>query len=235
MTFSRQVVALIPARGGSKGIPRKNLQLLGGEPLIYWSINQAKKVEAIKRIFVSSDSTEICEVARSYHAETLVRPAKLATDKTLIVEVIEDFIRVVTEKIKDLSHIILLEPTAPLRRNNLIERCIDRVFEEDLDSLATFKAAETIPNKVWRIDNGVPIPYLENSNVWDQRQSMPNFYQLDGRVYIFRPEGLMQNGSSLLFGKVGAEITNDFTIDINNSQDLEVANAMVSRNRELLG
>lgn len=223
-----RVLGLIPVRGGSKTIPKKNQKLLGGKPLMAWPIETALATPEIDRVIVSSDDPDLCSIGIKFGAEAYVRSKELATDSSLIVDVIRNFwLRLKREGETGLI-LVLLEATSPFRTPELVSRCIERLVSENLDSIATFREAAINPERTWKIIDGNPLPFIEGAIPWKPRQLLETAYQLDGGVYAFFPDRLPMDTPSLLFGKAGAEVTlGDSVNDIDSPMDLEIANAFL--------
>lgn len=126
------ILGLIPARGGSKGIPRKNIKILAGQPLIAWTIQAAQKSAQLDRVVVSTEDREIAAIARKYGAEVLDRPAELAGDAVASREVMRHALEMTGAEV-----IVLLQPTSPVRDDDLIDRAILAFLQGGYDSLAT--------------------------------------------------------------------------------------------------
>ena len=125
-----RTIAIIPARGGSKGIPHKNIVDLGGIPLIAWSILVAKKVSIIEEVYVSTDDGEIARIATQYGANVpFLRPARLATDSARTVDAVADFLNKIQASREKIDAIVLLQPTQPFRSAESIERALN-LFKE---------------------------------------------------------------------------------------------------------
>ena len=122
---------------------------------------------------------------------------------------------------------VLLEATSPFRTPALIEKCVNRLVDENLDSIATFNKAEINPQRTWKISKGLPEPFMKDSNPWKPRQLLDEAYQLNGLVYVFRPSKFKKSTSGFLFGKMGAEIVDDYIIDIDSKKDFILANALM--------
>lgn len=223
------IIAVIPARGGSKSIPRKNIVDLGGRPLLAWSIAVAREVPDIERIIVSTDDDEIAGVASANGAEISMRPPALATDEALVIDTLRDLIERLSAEGNAPRIMILLEPTCPLRSRGDIEACLQWLQDDTVDAVATFKPAELNPMRAWRIENGQPTPFLPDANPWLPRQRLPEAYQLNGAVYAFRADRLRPEHPSILFGRTAAVIMPpERSVDIDNRLDLQVAEAMLS-------
>ena len=233
MINGERVIAAIPARGGSKALPRKNISLLGGKPLIVWSIEVAQRVSLIDRVLVSTDDEEIAAIARSHGAEVYPRPAHLATDTALVIDTIRDLIRTLAIEGEPARVMVLLEPTCPFRSHLDVEMCIEDLVQGGKDSVATFKEADLNPHRAWAIAGGSPSVFIPGANPWLPRQELPPAYQLNGAVYCFRMDGLPESGQGLLFGNAGAVIMpGERSVDINTPSDLIYAETIWEANRE---
>lgn len=223
-------IAVIPARGGSKSIPHKNIVALGGRPLLAWSIDVAQQVAAIDRVIVSTDDDAIGRVALRHGAEVMRRPAALATDDAVIIDALRDLLARLDHGGTPPRVLVLLEPTCPLRDARDIERCLAVLEDDALDSVATFKAAELNPLRAWRIEHDRPSTFLPGVDPWRPRQRLPPAYQLNGAVYAFRADRLRLDHPSILFGNTAAVVMPpERSVDIDGPLDLLVAQALVAR------
>jgi N-acylneuraminate cytidylyltransferase len=230
MLNGKRVVAVIPARGGSKSVPGKYICSLGGKPLIAWSIAVAREVSEIDRIIVSTDDAQIASVGRACGAEVYIRPPHLATDDALVIDALKDLLQTFQAEHQTPEWVILLEPTCPLRTANDVRECLDLVVHDGCDSVATFKEADLNPHRAWRIVDGVPEVFITGAIPWLPRQKLPKAYQLNGAVYVFRASLLAQEGQSLLVGKLGAVLMpRDRSQDIDDSMDFVVAEALLRK------
>lgn len=222
------VVALVPARGGSKSVPRKNLVPLAGRPLLAWPIAVALDTAQIDRVIVSTDDAEIAATARTHGAEVHDRPPELATDEALVVDTIRTVRDWLAAAGTPAAVMVLLEATSPFRTAELVGRCVDRLFDEQLDSIATFHTAAINPERVWRIEEGAPRPFIDGTVPWRPRQALTPAYQLNGLVYAFRPDRLPPDSPGLLFGRIGAEIVPaDAVVDIDEHKDFVIAESLL--------
>ena len=165
------ILGVTPARGGSKGVPGKNLKSLCGKPLIAWTIEAAKNARLLDDYLVSTEDLEIARVAEEWGARVLWRPAELATDEVPTLPVLQD---VVTQQPADT--VVLLQATSPIREPDLIDRCIERFLETQADSLAT----------------GFMCKYQEYGSNGSPRQDIEGFFYDDGNVYVIRADLLAQ-------------------------------------------
>ena len=151
-----EVLAIIPARGGSKGIPRKNIRNFAGYPLIAWSIAAAKQSSSVTRVVVSTDDEEIAAVAREWSAETpFLRPAELAQDNSTDLPLFEHALKWLAENENYKPDVVIqLRPTSPIRPRGLIDDAVKILLDHaDADCVRGVVSAGQNPHKMWRFDN----------------------------------------------------------------------------------
>lgn len=230
MIGDNRVVAIIPARAGSKAVPKKNLYDLGGKPLLAWPIEVAKATPEIDRIIVSTDGDEIAAAARAHGAEVIRRPDALATDTAIVADMLRHHIALLRAEGETARYMLLLEPTSPFRLPKDISACL-RLLEEGYDSAATFMEPQLNPHRAWRIEGDAVVPFIPGANPWLPRQVLPEAFQLNGAVYAFVMDGLTAEVPGLLFGRSGAVMMDQRrSIDINTFFDFVVANALLQEN-----
>jgi N-acylneuraminate cytidylyltransferase len=230
MLNGKRVVAVIPARGGSKSVPGKNIQPLGGKPLLAWSIEVARQVVEIDRIIVSTDDAQIASVGRAHGAELYVRPPHLATDEALVIDALKDLLKTLHAEHEAPQWVILLEPTCPLRTADDVRDCLRLLTQGGYDSVATFRDAELNPHRAWRLIDGVPEVFIDGAIPWLPRQMLPKAYQLNGAVYVFRANLLALEAKSLLLGKLGAVLMpRERSQDIDDSVDFTIVEALLKK------
>lgn len=199
---SPRVLALIPARGGSKSVPRKNVLPVAGKPLIAYSIAHALACSRVQRTIVSTDDVEITEVARCYGAEVpFRRPDAYATDTATDLDVFRHALTWLAEHEGYVPELVVhLRPTGPLRDVALIEQAIDRMLDcPAADALRSVSLAEQTPYKMWRIQAGYLEPVLRLSGFPEAhsmpRQALPPVYWQNGYVDVVRPRAVLEHGS----------------------------------------
>lgn len=234
ITSKMHILAIIPARGGSKSIPRKNLRLLGGKPLIAYSIEQANRSGFITRVVVSTDEQEIAEVSRHYGAEVpFLRPPELAQDDTPDLPVFQHALTWLEQHkgyVPDL--VVHLRPTTPNRRVETIDLAIQTYLKHpDIDSLRSVTPAEHSPFKMWFIkDDGCLQPVIRLGNRHESfnlpRQALPPAYQGDGYIDITRPDVILGSGS-MTGGRILAFLTDEPCVDIDHEKDLMEAESLL--------
>lgn len=186
--FKKKILAIIPARSGSKGIKNKNIVKINNKPLIFYTIKNAKNSNMISDLIGSTDSEKIKKIFEKYKVQVpFLRPKKLSTDKSLIVDTLIFCLKKM-EKIKQkkYDYIILLQPTAPNRSKKEIDKCINKIIRTNADSLISLSPLdEPHPLKLKTISKGVVQNYLKSAKNNFPRQSLPKLYKPSGNVYIF--------------------------------------------------
>ena len=222
----KNILVIIPARGGSKGIPGKNIREFAGKPLIVHSIEAAMKCALVTRIVVSTDDDDIAEVAKAHGAQVIKRPSELAADTSLVIDAMRYTVRKVEEEGEEVDVVILLEPTSPLRRTEDIEKCIEVLLEDKADSAATFTNADVSPNRLWRVTDDVVEPYIKGAIPWLPRQKQPKAFELTGQIYALSKKILFADEDSIstVSGRVFPVITpRETALDIDTELDFIVA------------
>lgn len=219
-------IAVIPARGGSKGIKDKNLQLLGGVSLLARTIQSAKEVSSIDRIIVSTDSEKIMEEALIHNAEVHERRELTSSDSAKTVEVIKDIYS--DMKLSD-EICILLQPTSPLRQVSDIQACINE-YERDasINSVVSVTLCEHHPYKVVvEDDNGEMMAIRHMSDLEAPRQKLPKALRINGAIYITSFENITKSDSFFCQPTRFIEMGEDESIDIDTYADLDKANLII--------
>lgn len=238
-----EILALIPARGGSKGIPRKNIRSFAGYPLIAWSIAAAKQSGLVTRIIVSTDDDEIAAVAREWGAETpFMRPTELAQDKTLDLPVFEHALKWLAENENYKPDVLIqLRPTSPIRPRDLVDDAVRILLErKDADCVRGVVPAGQNPFKMWRFNGeDKPMkPLLDVDGVAEPynapRQILPPVYWQTGHIDAIRAS-VIHNKHSLTGDKVYPLIIDPrYTVDIDNLSDWAKYEALVYSGLEMV-
>jgi len=226
-----KAIACIFARGGSKGLPGKNIRLFGGKPLIAWSIDQALSVGRIDRVIVSTDSSEIAEVARAYGAEVpFMRPAELARDESpewLAWRHALIYLRDMDGVLPEVM--VSLPATAPLRKAIDIENCLDKYAEGDVDMVIAITDAHRSPyfNMVKVNNDGSVCLVIPPTSGITRRQDVPKVFDMTTVAYIIRPEFVMTH-SAIFDGRVKAiHVPTERAIDIDTLLDFQIAESLL--------
>jgi len=225
--MKKKIIGIIPARGGSKGIPKKNIINIFGKPLIYYSIKEAKKSKLITDLIVSTDSEEIAKISRKLGADVpFLRPKKLATDKMQTLPVIRHSIKFMEElkKIK-YDYMVLLQPTCPLRNSKDIDSALKKLIRSNFNSITSI------------VDVGANHPYrmkfIKNNRLYnfvDQgfenmkpRQELKKVYIRNGSIYASNRETVMRNNCLISKKNMPYIMPHERSINIDSLDDLIIA------------
>jgi len=197
MFKKQKIVVIIPARGGSKGVPRKNIKLLNGRPLISYAINVALKSKYIDRVIVSTDDKEIAKIAQKYKAEVpFLRPVELAEDSSPTLGVLQHAIKYLEEKEKyKPDFVVLLQPTSPLILVSDINKAIEKIIKTKANSCVSVCEISERPEWMFTFEDteGDRIkPFLKKNNKKTNRQDLPKIFRLNGAIYVTKKNILMK-------------------------------------------
>lgn len=224
-----KILALIVARGGSKRVPGKNIRSLGGSPLIAWSINVAKDVPEICDILVSTDDSEIAEVARK--AEALVpwlRPAELATDIASSVDVCLHALKWYEEENGKVDGLMLLQPTSPFRSRDTVLRGIETFRSHQCRAVVGVSAAESHPLWCFKIEGETLHPYIQEEGLCMRSQDLPLAFAVNGAFYLITPGDLRKQQSFYSENMLPLVIdAPEECIDIDTEWDWKLAEAIM--------
>ncbi|MCX6163723.1 MAG: acylneuraminate cytidylyltransferase family protein [Ignavibacteriae bacterium] len=196
MIKGKSILALIPARSGSKGLPGKNIKVINGKPLIEWSIVCALKSKYIDKVIVSTDSKKIASISKKYKAEIpFIRPKKLSTDKASSMDVIFHCVNRLEQKKKYYDLIVLLEPTSPLRDTKDIDTAIEMLLKKrNAESIVgVCKVESAHPDFLIKLEKSFLRPYKENKFKTIRRQDISDLYFFEGSLYISYIESLKKH------------------------------------------
>jgi len=230
-----KILAFIPARAGSKRIPKKNLKLLNGKPLIAHTIDAARKSRLINRIIVSTDSEKIAAVAKKYGAEVpFMRPESIAQSNSTEMQFFEhalDWLEENENYVPDL--IVLLYPTSPFRKPGSIDRAIEEMLKHpDADSLRSVKLCSEHPYKMWVIEGGYLTPFVkgEDKNIHTLAYHLlPTVYIQNASIYITKSETIRNKKNPTGDIIVPFIMDEQESIDVNTPLDFEFAEMIIAR------
>ena len=220
-----KILAIVPARDGSKGLRNKNMSKFLGKPLIYYSIKFMKKLKGIYP-FISTDSKKILEFSRKFgFKDSYLRPKNLASDTSNVVDAIIDSINYLEKKNLNFEYVLLLQPTSPLRNIKQITKWIKCVKKNDISSSASayripYHPSETLKfkKKKWNFLT------KNKSGVYRRQDYDKNYFFIDGSFYMCKVDTLKKNKSFLTENKTHIfKVNSEYPIDINNSLDLKIA------------
>lgn len=224
------MIGIIPARGGSKGIPRKNIRSMNGKPLISHTIRAALCSESIDKVVVSSEDQEILQISSEYGADVISRPEELATDTASAELLIKHVLESEKEKGIVYRYAILLQPTSPLRNSLHIDEAIKKFNEQGAASMISVVEYEYTPFKCFTIDSDDTLHGLYNNiTPFMNRQNLPKCYLSNGAIYIFSAEEFLKNLSFYQEKCVPFIMNREESIDIDTLSDLEAAESVMKK------
>lgn len=219
--MNKTFLAIIPARGGSKRLPRKNILDLCSKPLISYSIEAGLKSKYISKVVVTSDDNEILTISKEYGAVTINRPEYLANDTATTFDALEHTIN----SLEKYDYIVLLQPTSPLRNEKHIDEAIALLNEKDAN--AVISVCETEHSPLWcnTLDEELNMSNFLSKEILNKRsQDLPKYYRINGAIYICKTEELLKNKGFFLKDKVFAYIMDKKdSVDIDEEIDFKLA------------
>lgn len=224
-----KVVALVPARGGSKGIPRKNLVELGGDPLLVHTLRAAERAESVDRVIVSSDDPEILRVAETSGAKALERPSELARDETPVGSVIEHAFEreALAERFDVLA---LLQPTSPFRDEKDIDGAVEKLSGSGATGLISVTRPRVHPMKAMTVqDDGFLGGLYSPEAPFRNRQSLPEALVPNGAIYLVYLEAYRDEKTLLTSKALPYEMPESKSLDIDTPEDLQRAREVLGR------
>jgi len=230
MIHGKTILAIIPARGGSKGIPRKNICKIAGKPLIAWTIEEARKSRYIDRLILSSEDPEIISIAAGYGCEVpFTRPVELAQDDTPGIEPVLHALRMLPEKY---DYVMLLQPTSPLRTSLDIDGCVEKLAQSGAPACVSVSRSEKNPFWMYILDRGGRMRcLLETNSVFALRQFLPEVYALNGAVYIAKTGWLTNKRTFISSQTVPYVMPPERSFDIDSELDLKICHLLLSDHR----
>lgn len=218
----RPVIALIPARGGSKGVLRKNMRMVAGKPLIEFAIQAALKSRYIDYTYLSSDDDEILSCGSALGARTIKRPAKLASDTASADDVVMHFLQEIPERLVEQDpYIVYMQPTSPLRSSQHIDLALEQMEMQHAHTLVSVVEMAKSPFKSFSMDADGRLQSLfdeKMSNV--RRQDLPRAYMPNGAIYIFRMSDFLGRSGFPSNGSVPFVMSDADSIDIDTEEDI---------------
>lgn len=226
---SVKVHALVTARGGSKGIPRKNVLPVGGKPLIAWTIAAALASRGVDRVIVSTDDAEIAEVSKQHGAEVpFLRPAEIATDSATSLDVALHALDWLAQNGGEPDYLLLLQPTSPLRQAGDIDGAIDLAREHNADAVLAVCEASPHPYLARRIaPDGTLADFIELAKKPSRRQEYPDAYMLNAAIYLNRPASLRTTRMFQPPGALAYVMPLDRSLDIDTPWEMRIADLIL--------
>ncbi|MDX1391788.1 MAG: acylneuraminate cytidylyltransferase family protein [Rheinheimera sp.] len=226
-------VALITARGGSKGLPRKNVLPLAGKPLIAWTIEAALAAECIDKVYVSTDNDEIAAISRDFGATVIARPAELAQDNSGSEPVIAHAIAYLQAGGDNVEQVFLLQPTSPLRNAAHINAAWQQYCQHQAKCLISVFEPKHTPAKAYKINaDGTLSGLLSDSAPYTRRQDLPTAVQPNGAIYLFSAAAFMQHQQIPRHNVVPFMMNHNDSVDIDSAEDLALAATLMENRYE---
>ena len=229
LTGKEKVMAVIPARGGSKGLPRKNILPVDGKPLIAWTIDAALMSKVVNKVILSSDDDEIIKVASLYGCEApFVRPKELATDSATSIDVVLHAI----EHLPGYDFVILLQPTSPLRHALDIDGAFAQMLSMGASTCVSVSEVDQSPYWMYSLNSSGRLesllPPLQGVT---RRQDLPPVYGLNGAIYIARIEEFLRTGNFVGDNCVAYEMPKNRSLDIDTVEDFNLLKKLTHANQ----
>lgn len=226
MIGDKRVLAIIPARGGSKRFPRKNLAALAGKPLISYSIAAALGSKYVDQVVVSSDDDEVLEVSQNFGATTIKRPDELSSDSATTFDAIKHAIDSIQQRY---GYVVLLQPTSPLRDQNHIDEAIKLLIDRKADAVISVCKMDHSP--LWSniLPDDWDMSHFMRNEIKNKRsQDLPTYHRINGAIYICNTERLLEERSFFIKDKIFAyEMEIKKSVDIDEKIDLLLAECLI--------
>lgn len=226
MYQNKTFLAIIPARGGSKRLPKKNILDLAGKPLIAWSIEAGLNSDLIDKVIVTSDDEKILKTSQGLGADTINRPDRLASDTATTFDAIKHTI----ENTHKYDYVVLLQPTSPLRDENHIDEAIKLLVSKEADAVVS--VCETDHSPLW--SNTLPLDeslvgFLKDEVLNKRSQDLEKYYRLNGAIYICKTDRLLEEKTLFISDDIFAyTMDRKSSIDIDEKIDFDIAKVLMS-------
>lgn len=222
MYRGKRILAIIPARGGSKGIPKKNIVKIEGKPLIAYTIEAAKNSKYLDKIVVSTEDLQIKEIAEDYGGEVpFLRPKELGQDNSRTIDCVIHALEILKNRSKEYDYIVLLQCTNPLRESWHIDEAIEKIIDENKSSLVSVSKVEEHPIFMRTIDAEGSLRKILNSESDVRRQDLQEVYKINGAIYIQKLDSKFSEKTSFNDGELAYILENKFSVDIDGCLDIK--------------
>ncbi|EMK10350.1 MULTISPECIES: cytidylyltransferase domain-containing protein [Leptospira] len=220
----QKILGLIPARGGSKGILRKNIKLIAGKPLIVWTIEAALKSKHLTSIVVSTDDPEIAEIAEQSGASVpFLRPAELATDYSSGIDPVLHAL----DNLPGFDYVMLLQPTSPLRTSVDIDDCVEFAISKNANSVVSVCEAQENPFWMFRLGDSFKMTKLLNVEDVARRQDSPKVFTLNGSIYLSEVNYFREKKKFITEDTLAYLMNKESSIDIDDMMDWKLAEILL--------
>jgi len=231
----KSIIAIIPARGGSKGIPRKNIKNLGGKPLIAYTIDEALRSKYLEHVFVSTEDPEIAKISKEYGAQVIDRPASLAEDTSKTVDAVLHAIEYLEKEGTHPHVVVLLQPTSPLRAADDIDVAVKLFLDNECDSVISVCEPDHSPFWCFTISGKYLQPLIDNKFDNTRRQDLPRVVTPNGAIYISTPETIRKYEGFYGDRIIPYCMPPERSIDIDGPIDFTIAEVLINRENDNSG
>lgn len=229
--MKQSTVAIITARGGSKGIPRKNIKELQGKPLIFYTIRAALHSALIDDCYVTTDDAEIAAVSKLYGANVIERPTEISGDEASSYDAVHHALEHLKRKGKHFEYVVLLQPTSPMRKAEHITKALHLLFNSGVNCVVSVCQCEHHPYKTF-IDKETQVaPLIDFKSLETPRQVLPKSYRLSGAIYALRTEPFLRAKRFVVSPFHLYEMTPEDSVDVDTELDLQLCELLMD-NRE---
>ena len=226
-------MAVIPARGGSKGVPRKNIIEIGGHPLIKYTIDCGKNSKYLDRVVISTEDLLIKRVAEENGGDVpFLRPKELAEDTSKTIDCIVHAVDTLESMEEEYDYVMVLQNTVPLRKSWHIDEAIEMIVDSNERSLVSISEVDEHPILMRTLNEDKTVRNLLQMNSTMRRQDFPKFYKVDGAIYIQKLDKDFNLDTSLNDGKLGYVMDKKYTTDIDNYIDIKIVEYYLEKERE---
>ena len=228
MQKKASILGIIPARGGSKGIPRKNILDIAGKPLIGWSIEEGLKSKYIDRLVLSTEDKEIAEIALKNGVEVpFLRPLELASDTASGVAPVIHMLETLPEKY---DYVVLLQPTSPLRTVEDIDGCIEQCINLNANCCISMSKANTNPYLAFSISNDNHLDFIiKRDKYYTTRQQLPTAYEPNGAIYVAKCDWIRKTNKYLTEETIGYIMPKERSLDVDDYFDFELCDMLLKK------
>jgi N-acylneuraminate cytidylyltransferase/CMP-N,N'-diacetyllegionaminic acid synthase len=228
--MSLNVLGIIPARGGSEGIFRKNIKTLSGKPLIAWTIEASLNSKFINKLIVSTEDQEIADISLKYGAKVpFIRPSDIAKHSSSRNEVVLHAIK----SLPGFDYVVLLQPTSPFRQTKHIDEAFEFLLNKNAPACVSVVEQDQPPFWMYKMTNEKKLTPLIEENKFNRRQLVPKSYSLNGAIFICNTKYFLSSDHPDPFitsNTIGYEMSAEFSLDIDDEWDWKIAEAIFSKN-----
>jgi CMP-N,N'-diacetyllegionaminic acid synthase len=234
-----KILGIIPARGGSKGVPRKNIRLVAGKPLIAYTIEAAKGSRMLTRFVTSTDDAEIAEVVKSWGSEVLMRPVELAEDDTPMVPVVRNVLRTMLAMDGAYDYVVILQPVAPLRTYQHIDDALALLEQPGVDSVVSISPVPGHYSPHWQFTREGGFLHLFTGqplhDIIKRRQDLPPTYTRNGAIYACKTSLVLESGDLYGANCMGFLMPEAESVNIDSEEDLLLAERLLLKRDSSMG